>query len=92
VLYATRAGEALLVLDLELDWSDFLYDLIQANDVYGLWPLGRILHGQLDPLSFVEVPVALTLNDRVVNKDVLIKPIRANEAVSLHATEPLNSP
>jgi hypothetical protein len=88
----TRAGEALSVLNLKLDWSDFLYDLIQANNVHGLRALGRILHRQLHSLTLIQVPVTFTLNNRVMDKDILFLSIRADKPIPLHTTEPLNSP
>jgi len=49
-----------------------------------------VLHGELDPLAFIQVAKALALDGRIVYEDIRAI-LSLDEAIAFGATEPLDS-
>src|SRR5690242_7079363 len=59
-------------------------------DVLGLGALGTRAGGELHPLVLLKATVAVSLNNGVVNKDVICSVIRGDETIALVGVEPLH--
>src|SRR5690349_4014967 len=59
-------------------------------DVLGLGTLGTRAGGELHPLVFLEATVTVSLNNGVVDKDVICSVIRGDETIALVGVEPLH--
>jgi hypothetical protein len=63
----------------------------KVHDLGCLRAFGGVFNRKLDPVAFFKVTVSLTLDGGVMDKDVLLSTIRADETVALDAAEPFDS-